>query len=49
MTTILSNQIVEIQEGTEKDKWCWVPDKLNVADWTTSGLKPTEIDAESIP
>ena len=46
--TFAANRIGEIQEGTEKDEWCWVPGKLNVADLTTRGLKPTEIDAESI-
>ena len=48
--TFAANRVGEIQEGTEKDEWCWVPGKpwLNIADLTTRGAKPSEIDENSV-
>ena len=42
--TFVANRIGEIQEKTDKKEWMWVPGKLNIADWTTRGKSPTELD-----
>ena len=45
--TFVANRIGEIQEKTDKKEWMWVPGKLNIADWTTRGKSPAEMDLDS--
>ena len=48
--TFAANRIGEIQEGTKKDEWCWIPGKpwVNIADITTRGARLCEIDEDSL-
>ena len=48
--TFAANRIGEIQRGTNANEWYWIPGKpwLNVADMTTRGCLPKEINSGSI-
>ena len=45
--TFVANRIGEIQQGSSPDEWFWLPGKLNVADLTTRGASPEDLNAES--
>ena len=48
--TFAANRVGEINQGTAKDEWAWVPGKpwINVADLTTRGCSPAELTTSSV-
>lgn len=45
--TFAAARVTEIQEGTEKNDWCWTESKNNIFDWLTRGKRPIDIDINS--
>ena len=45
--TYAAIRIGEIQTSTNPNDWKWVESKWNIADWTTRGKYPNELDEKS--
>ena len=46
--TYVGNRVGEIHRATQPDEWMWVAGKLNVADLTTRGCSPTQLETNSV-
>ena len=46
--TFAAIRVGEIQEGTSPSDWYWVEGKLNIADCTTRGKSPQDLNEESL-
>ena len=46
--THAANRIGEIQGSTNPDEWFWLPGELNIADYSTRGMHPNNLDENSL-
>ena len=45
--TYVANRVGEIHQSTDSSEWAWLPGKMNVADITTRGSHPDDLESES--